>query len=205
MVDSRKRSASPGSEPRRRRSLRWCDHDYRRAGCYVITAVSHARACLFGEVVGAEMRVNEAGRMIGAVWQEIPSFYPGVEIDEFVVMPNHVHGILLLGAAGALGESAVTREEPGDATRNRMSLSVVMQRFKTLTTTRYIDGVRRAGWPRFTDRLWQRSFHDRVIRDDDEWNAFRQYILDNPVRWTIDRENPDASAGSSPILFEPES
>lgn len=155
--------------------------------------------------------------MIDAVWQEIPSFYPGVEIDEFVVMPNHLHAIVVL--VGSSSDECSSKWDPDTACGARglggplktqcpapnPSLFALMQRFKSLTTTRYIHGAKTAHWPRFSGRLWQRSFYDRVIRDEDEWNAFRQYILDNPVRWTIDRENPDGSAGSAPILFEPES
>ena len=82
-----------------RRSIRLKGYDYSQAGAYFITLCAQDRECLFGEVVDGEMRLNDAGRMIESVWNEIPLFYPGVDIDEFAVMPNHVHGIVILAGA----------------------------------------------------------------------------------------------------------
>lgn len=76
----------------RRRSIRLKGHDYSRTGAYFVTICTQDRACLFGDVVAGDMRLNEAGRMIQSIWDEMPAFYPGVDTDAFVVMPNHVHG-----------------------------------------------------------------------------------------------------------------
>jgi REP element-mobilizing transposase RayT len=80
----------------RRRIARLKDYDYSQAGAYFITICTQDRACLFGEVVDGEMRLNKSGRMVETVWVELPYFYPGVDIDTFIVMPNHVHGIVLI-------------------------------------------------------------------------------------------------------------
>lgn len=84
--------------PRRRNSLRLKGYDYAQAGCYYVTLCIQQRACLLGEIVQGAMRLSEAGRMVQAVWDDLPRFYPGVEIDAFVIMPNHIHGILVLTA-----------------------------------------------------------------------------------------------------------
>ena len=83
--------------PHRRRSIRLAGSDYSRAGAYFVTDCVQDRACLFGGVVEGHMPVNAAGEMVQSVWHEIPAVYPGVDVDAFVVMPNHVHGIIDAG------------------------------------------------------------------------------------------------------------
>ena len=144
--------------------------------------------------------------MAEAVWHELPQHYPGVNVDAFVVMPNHVHGIILLEGAGAdpyvnhVGAGAPARPAPthagqpqGVAPTKMMSLPDVVQRFKSLTTVKYRWGVRQDGWPPFPGRLWQRNYYEHVIRDEEELNRIRQYIVDNPQNWAHDIENPDFS------------
>ncbi len=126
--------------------------------------------------------------MVSATWKEIPGPYPGVDFDEWVVMPNHLHGIVVLdGNEEGLGRVCQTG--------TRFSLADVVQRFKGLTTSRYMIGVRESGWPPFAGRLWQRNYYEHVIRDEEELNRIRTYIRDNPAGWTNDPENPAALAG----------
>ena len=80
----------------RRRSLRLKGYDYTGAGAYFVTIVTQSRSCLFGEILGEEMRLNEAGEMIRTVWEALPRRFPGIEIEGFVVMPNHLHGIIAI-------------------------------------------------------------------------------------------------------------
>jgi REP element-mobilizing transposase RayT len=161
------------------------------------------------------MRLNNAGKMVKEVWEELPVFYAGVDIDSFVVMPNHIHGIIVLvGAFTPLSvgaapcgrpDSAQQAQGPGQAQGpaptsspeglvRTLSLPDVVHRWKTMTTKRYVDGVRQQGWAPFCRRLWQRNYYEHVIRDDESLNRIRQYILDNPARWSLDRENPQASS-----------
>ncbi len=316
-------------ERHHRRSIRLKGYDYARAGAYFVTIVTQDRAGLFGEVVDGEMRLNDAGRMILAVWDEIPLFYPGVDTDAFVIMPNHVHGIVVLvgattggcpdggepqgvaptlslppgGNHGGLPRPDAVPDHVGATPRGRphtaptsqrarrqgnhggvprpdavpdhvgatprgrphtaptsqrarrqgnhggvprpdavpdhvgatprgrphygqargpaigqargpaigqargpaigqargpaptgLSLPDVVHRFKTLTTKRYADGVKRDGWPAFRGRLWQRNYYEHIIRNEASLNRIRQYILDNPARWALDRENPAATS-----------
>jgi REP element-mobilizing transposase RayT len=171
-----------------RRSIRLPGYDYSNAGAYFITICTQNRKCLFGNIiVGAtprgcpistpracpEMVLNQAGAMIQTVWDQIPIHYTGTEIDEFVVMPNHIHGIIVIGA-GKTGT---------------LSLGDIVHRFKTMTTKRYADGVKQLGWQSFASKLWQRNYWEHIIRNEMELNRIREYIHDNPSQWESDRLN----------------
>jgi putative transposase len=150
---------------RRHNSLRLASHDYGQPGAYFITVCSAGRACLFGRVADDTMILNAAGRVVRRCWLEIPAHSRGVALDVFVVMPSHVHGIVWLARA-----------------RHASPLRVVVGSFKAAVS-------RTIGL-----RIWQRSFHDRVIRNDEELEALRRYVVENPLRWALDRENPDRRA-----------
>ncbi len=166
----------------RRRSLRLQGYDYRQAGAYFVTLCVQDRALLFGAVEGCAVRLNHAGQMIESAWLALQQSYPGVETDAFVVMPNHLHGILLL--AGAV------QPQPVAATYQALSLPDVVQRFKTLTTRLFVNGVKHGGWPPFPGRLWQRNYFEHVVRGEESLHRLRRYISDNPARWNVDAENP---------------
>ncbi len=185
-----------------RRSIRLRGYDYARPGAYFVTICTKTRLCLFGDVVDGQMRLNDAGKMIQTTWCEIPDHYPGIDVDTFVIMPNHIHGIIILVGAGprACPEPQVMGQPRGVAPTGSLSLPDVVHRFKALTTRRYIDGVKQYGWPRFDGKLWQRNYYEHVIRNDESMARIRQYIVHNPARWAIDRENPDRTGQTSMVL-----
>ena len=177
-----------------RRSIRLKDYDYSQTGAYFVTLCTQSRAFLFGEIMDGKMCLNDVGRMIQSVWDELPQHYPGIVIDAFVVMPNHIHGILVLtlvGAGPCACPSARVEGQP-QGVAPTMLLSDVVHSFKSFTTTRYRQGVTRKGWPAFAGRLWQRNYYEHIIRNEDELNGIRPYIDDNRLRWEMDRENPAA-------------
>ena len=210
------------SERHHRRSIRLKSYDYARAGAYFITLCVQDRACLFGNVVDGEGRLRDAGRMVQTVWDELPVHYLGVDIDAFAVMPNHIHGIIVLDGVDRVGagpracpRSACPDEgqprgvaptvarrargvdrigQPRGVAPTSLSLPDVMHRFKTMATKRYADGVKQSAWPTFHDRLWQRNYYEHIVRDEASLNRIRQYIAENPARWPQDRENPAALA-----------
>ncbi len=162
-----------------RRSIRLKGFDYRSPGAYVVTICTQHWRCLLGSIDDKTMHMNDAGAMVLDVWNELPGQLPNVELDAFVVMPNHVHGIVVLATSGeGLLEMTIT------------SLSDVVQRFKSLTTHRYGAGVRDNGWEPFPGRLWHRNYFERVIRNERELAAFRAYIEDNPAAWEKDKHYP---------------
>ena len=169
----------------RRRSLRLKDYDYTQSGAYFVTICAQRKSCLFGRIVNDAMQLNDAGEMIQQVWHELPSHYPGVDIDAFVVMPNHVHGIIVLESEPGQAPGAALTDQG-----STMSLGDVVHRFKSLTTAQYRHGVKTKGWRTFPRQLWQRDYYEHVIRNEEELNRIRQYIIANPVQWALDRENP---------------
>ncbi len=165
-----------------RRPTRLPGYDYSQPGAYFVTICVKDRLCLFGSVVDGTMVPNDAGRMVTTTWSEMPDHYGDVTLDQFVVMPNHVHGVILLNIHGG---------RPGGRPRGAApTLTDLMDRFKTLTTRRYIEGVRRDGWPPFPGQLWQRSYYDHVVRGDESLIEIREYIATNPIKWQLDPEHP---------------
>ena len=160
----------------RRQPLRLRDYDYTRPGAYFITICTHRRRCLFGRVADGAMHPNAFGAIVGSCWRALPRHYPHVELDGFVVMPNHVHGILLLTDAGVVDRPKARRHD----------LSEVVRAFKTFSAQR-INELRGAKG----NRLWQRGFYEHIIRRGDPLNGIRSYIETNPLRWHLDRENPN--------------
>jgi REP element-mobilizing transposase RayT len=169
-----------GESAARRRSLRLKGYDYTQAGAYFVTICAQDQACLFGDVVDGCMCLNEAGHMLATLWNDIPARFAGVEIDTFVVMPNHEHGIIVLPDA-ANGVTA----EVGPA------LGEVVAAFKSATTVHYIRGVKTSAWLPFRQRLWQRNYYEHVVRNEKALDRIRRYIDENPACWAFDDENPE--------------
>ena len=194
-------------EAQRRRSIRLKGYDYSRAGAYFVTTVTQNRLCLFGDVVGDEMHLNEAGIMTQEMLETLPRRFPGIDLDAFVIMPNHIHGIIVInepvGASlvGAQDNSMATGERA--ATMVAPTLGEVMGAYKSLTTIEYARGVTTCGWKSFYRRLWQRNYYERVIRDGRELDRAREYIANNPMQWALDSENPDVALNAAPAVDFP--
>ena len=168
------------------------DYDYSAAGYYFITITVQNRMCLFGEVLGGRMILNDAGNMVRSVWNDIPKHYNVADVNPYQIMPNHLHGIIQLAGVGETPcglpcrntlhyENGQTQKTPHIFQNGRQQTPCVHQhgrtrgpsptitipdvicRFKTLTTRRYINGVNTENWMPFHKRLWQRSFYERII------------------------------------------
>ncbi len=186
---------------RGRCSIRLKGWDYSSPNLYFVTICVQNRGCMFAQIVNNELILNEAGKMIENIWLEMPLKYPGITLDEFVVMPNHIHGILCLnvGAGPRACPSFVYRtafdkegRTRGSApTENRLSLPDVIRQFKTMTSKKYSEGVFQTNFPEFQRRLWQRNYYEHIIRNDKELEQTRKYICDNPAAWPHDEENPE--------------
>ena len=186
----------------RRRSRRLSGYDYAQAGVYFITVCAQVRVCIFGEVVDGEIRLNDAGRMVERWWRELEKKFPNATADTHVVMPNHFHAIIILSdrnppspdVGADLCVCSDRDTEPGlsesQGAHTGAPLPRIVQWFKTMTTNEYIRGVNQLGWTPFQRRFWQRNYYEHVIRHERELDATRQYIVDNPVKWAEDKENP---------------
>jgi putative transposase len=162
------------------------DYDYSQAGAYFVTICTQNKQCLFGDIVEETVRLNPAGQMIEKWWKELETKFPSIETDLSVIMPNHFHGIIVLVAA----DLRVCQN--GRDTHAGVSLPKVVQWFKTMTTNEYIRGVKESKWPPFSRRVWQSNYYDHIIRNEPELNRIRQYIINNPLKWHLDRENPQS-------------
>ena len=161
------------TEPRRR-SIRLKGYDYSEAGAYFVTVVARDRFCLFSEIVEGRVRLTSQGRLVANAWKWLEAQYSYVGLDEYVIMPNHLHGIIMIAADE---NSAPTRRKP---------LGRLVGAFKTVST-KQVNLSR--GTP--GSHLWQRNYYERVIRDEDELHSVREYIVNNPLQWDLDAENPD--------------
>ena len=169
----------------RRRSLRLQAYDYAKAGAYFITIVTQDRRCLFGEIAAGEVRLNEVGRLVADTWQWLETRYPSVLMDEYVVMPNHIHGIIVMtGEGGGTGDSRIAPTQ-GRRGVGRKALGNLIGAFKTVAAKR-LNLAR--GTP--GRRLWQRNYYEHVVRGEEDMDRIRAYIRDNPLQWEFDVENP---------------
>jgi REP element-mobilizing transposase RayT len=161
----------------KRKELRIKDYDYSLSGFYFITICTQRRKKLFGNIKDGEMIINNLGKAILDVWNSLPYRFPSISIDIFVVMPNHIHGIIIVGAQFIAPESCI----PG----NSPKLGQVVRTFKAVSTYK----VRKNLDPDFA---WQRNYYEHVIRNEESLNRIREYIITNPLRWQMDRESPAA-------------
>ncbi len=203
-----------GGEPERRRSLRLQGYDYAQAGACFVTICTQGRECLFGEIMDGKMLSNDAGRMVNEEWHALPQRFPTIELDAFVVMPNHVHGIIVIAPSGnnpapvgaglvpapglvpALGRVPARN---GAITRVAPTLGDMVGAFKSRVTVKYVHGVKSNGWLSFHGRVWQRNYYEHIIRDEASLHRIREYIANNPLQWALDRENP-ANVGTGPLV-----
>ena len=157
-----------------RRSIRLRGYDYSQPGKYHVTICTAGKEHLLGEVVEGEMHPNELGERVALCWKWLAQHYSYIDLDEWIVMPNHVHGIIIITNREGGSRTAPTR---------RKTLGSLIGAFKTVSTE---DVNELRGTPGRT--LWQRDFYDHIIRNEDELNKIREYIQTNPVQW---RSDPD--------------
>ena len=155
----------------KRKNMRLKDYDYGQNGAYFITMCAHNRQHLFGEIVGATLRgrLNLPDAMLEKWLHEIPNKYANVQIDKFVIMPNHIHAIVLI-AGDHIGSP----------------LPQIIGWVKTMTTNEYIRGVKNGLYEPFEKRIWQRSYYDHIIRNEEEYLRIWEYIGENPLKWAED-------------------
>lgn len=208
----------------RRRSIRLKDYDYAQNGAYFVTLCAHERRHLFGEVVNGDVALNEWGRIVQSCWDEIPAHYPMVELDAFVVMPNHVHGVIVIanddvrahrgdGDVGAQhghdvrarrGDDDVRAHRSDDDVRAQYiapqhtpqpapkrgvtpnnvtpnSLGSIVRTFKAAASRRINRLPNPPDHP-----IWQRNYHEHIIRHTKSLDQIRAYVAGNPAKWAED-------------------
>ena len=184
-----------------RRSIRLKGYDYHNAGAYFVTICTQNRECVLDDPI-----VNG---IINDVWQALPSWFPTIELDEFVVMPNHTHfvvwnvgtplagvldtDVLVDGNADGAGKTDEGKPRPYAIPQPQKinlapTLGDIVGTFKSLIFKVYLDWIE-INDPSRRAKFWQRNYYEHIIRNDRELNAIRQYIIDNPINWRMDRDN----------------
>jgi REP element-mobilizing transposase RayT len=167
----------------RRKSIRLKEYDYSLPGEYFITICTHGKQCIFGEVVDEKMHLNEVGKIAKEEWLKTPDIRPAIELDVFEIMPNHLHGIIVIKDESSIPK--VGTHNCASLQRKPRSLGSIIAGFKSAVTTR-INNTRNTPYV----PVWQGKFHDHIIRNEKELNNIREYIMNNPLNWWFDEENP---------------
>jgi REP element-mobilizing transposase RayT len=174
-----------------RRSIRLKNYDYAQPGAYFVTLLTHDREELFGEFMDGRMYLSRIGEIVGAIWRRLPAYF-SLRLDEWVIMPNHLHGIIWIldsgkGEAFADKGLGISCHSVADASPQREpigtqsgSLGAIIQNFKSISTRKINQALHTPGAP-----VWQRNYFEHIIRDEAELGRIRQYIRDNPVHWEM--------------------
>jgi REP element-mobilizing transposase RayT len=163
-----------------RHSIRLKDYDYSRSGAYFLTLCTWRRECLLGDIADGEMLLNDMGRIVLEAWERLGTRYEHVHLGEWIIMPNHLHGIIVI--------DDYRRDSKGGsrtAPTGRKPLGQLIGAFKTVST-KEVNRLRdNHGCP-----LWQRNYYERVIRNEGELLRACEYIVNNPMKWESDSDNP---------------
>jgi hypothetical protein len=183
-----------------RQSIRLKGYDYSQAGLYFLTLCLHNRACLFGHIENKEMVLNDAGRAAQQCWLEIPRHYPNVVLHEYVIMPNHVHGIVqIVDAVDGCDDWDCRGEKffaPTYAPTISPTYAPIHERMVIRGTSRTIGSILRGfkigvtKWMRQNtnvQNVWQRNYYDHIIRNEHSYQRIAEYIVDNPAKWEDDK------------------
>lgn len=170
-----------------RRSIRLKNYDYSRDGAYFVTLCTFDRGCHFEQF-------GQLRRIVEAQWHSLPARFPGVVLDEFVIMPNHFHGIIVLCRDVCEYPDFVHLRSghPQGAPLQNTNIGGIVGAFKSLCVNEWLKIIKSENINAI-GKFWQANYYEHVIRDDGEMERIRQYIADNPLKWALDRENPDIS------------
>lgn len=198
------------SEKHHRRSIRLKEYDYTLPGAYFVTICTEKRKCLFGEISNDTMQLNKSGTIIHTCWNNIPKHFVHARLDAYIIMPNHIHGIIIIterdcnNNANGRGEAFSTSNElrQNFVTENASplhphlmnqphgtfsgSLGAIMQNFKSVSTRKINQSNNTPGVT-----LWQRNYYEHIIRNENSLNIIRRYIMYNPLMWAYDMDNPE--------------
>jgi putative transposase len=168
-----------------RRSIRLKGYDYSQIGAYFITICVHNRECLFGKIANDDITLNEYGIIAKNEWIKSSEIRKEIKLDEHIVMPNHIHGIIWIdNSVGANGRSPLQRTNMGPKTLSSFVAGYKSTVAKQINELRRLPGV----------SVWQRNYYDHVIRNEKELMEIREYIINNPRQWELDVENTGVGA-----------
>jgi REP element-mobilizing transposase RayT len=179
-----------------RRSIRLKGYDYSQAGLYFITICCQDRICRFGHIENSEMVLNELGMVACNEWAKLPERFPNFELDVFQIMPNHIHGIIILNEmpVGAgftpaqndmyIGATDIGATDIGATARVAPTVSDIVGAYKSLVANECLKLFKINN--ETMGKLWQRNYHEHIIRDEQSYLKISEYIINNPANWDND-------------------
>nr|WP_202803621.1 transposase [Spirulina subsalsa] len=198
-------------ETHHRRSIRLPCYDYSQPGAYFITLCTHQKQCWFGQIDDGKMYINQLGKIVQNEWLKSAQMRPNLSLDEWIVMPNHLHGIVWLselekkrtnnssyGNLGKADYADLSPESQKKAFRKKAnSLGSFIGGFKASVTKQINQFRENTSIP-----IWQRNYYESIIQDETALNSIREYIQNNPQRWEEDPDHPQCEANFSELLLD---
>ncbi|MCK4526356.1 transposase [candidate division WOR-3 bacterium] len=172
-----------------RRSIRLKNYDYSQSGAYFVTVCTHQKKPFLGNILNGVMKVNKFGKAVEKEWLKTQKMRENVELDECIIMPNHFHGIIVIkeNNVQAVSSRGVLQYAPTNGLQSPSeTIGAIVRGFKSAVTKR-INELR----GKYGTSVWQRNYYEHIIRNDKEFKLVREYIINNPLRWQYDQENPD--------------
>ncbi len=168
-------------------TTRLSDWDYSWKGFYYVTICTKDRKCCFGEIINNEIYLSEIGKIVFECWLEIKNHFNNIELDDWIIMPNHLHGIIVIKDNDFVTNGR-DRVYPVSTVRKfgnvpPKSLSTIINTFK--------GAVSRSCHKNNLDFQWQANYYEHIIKNDEDYARIREYIANNPINWEMDRNNPD--------------
>lgn len=166
---------------KKRKSNRLKEYDYSKTGYYFVTLCTENGKEYFGKIENGKMVLSQYGEIAEKFWKEIPEHYDKVEMDEYVIMPNHIHGILIIN-----NEKEIRTERCSVPTNTKRPYGLLSKIIKSFKNAVIMEVLRKLDDRNFG---WQRSFYDHVIRNEESLYEIRKYIAQNPLKWELEKNN----------------
>jgi putative transposase len=173
------------------RNIRLPKYDYSREGSYFITICAQDRLFVFGDIAEKQIKLNKWGLIVEQCWHDLVKHYTGIELDAFVIMPNHVHGIIVITGDVTVihnvGEGLKPSPTGTDGDKIKChGLTEIVRAFKTFSAREINEQRNTQG-----QKVWQRNYYERIIHNELSLNKIREYIINNPRNWHTDGNNPN--------------
>lgn len=188
-----------------RRSIRLTGYDYSQEGLYFVTICTNNHQCLFGEIINGVMKLNDVGKIVLEQLNAIPQRFAHIDVDEYIVMPNHIHTIITVGAplAGAQYQTSGAQNQTAGVDINNMAtakeratarvaptVGEVVGAYKSLCVHHCLKWISKNEPGRIMGKIWQRNYYEHIVRNDEDLNRIREYINNNPGQWEMDKLHP---------------
>jgi REP element-mobilizing transposase RayT len=196
-------------EKHHRRSIRLPDYNYAQSGAYFVTICTHQKQCWFGDIKQGKMQINQIGQIVMQEWLKSSEIRQEIELDEWVLMPNHLHGIVWIKNQAEDQKKGLHSEGLHSEGLHRKPLRIEKICLKSRSLGSFINGFK-CSVTRCINRIrnnsdipfWQRNYYESVIRDEQDLSNIRQYIYDNPQNWEHYAENPHNNCEWQTMLID---